>query len=53
MRDSRGRWDGDTLVVDVVHFNAEIWFDRTGNFHSEERHVSERYRMIDADHIDY
>ena len=33
--DSRGRWDGDTFVVDIVHFNDETWFDRAGNFHSD------------------
>ena len=43
MGDSRGRWDGDTLVVDVVHFNADTWFDRAGNHHSEALHVIERY----------
>jgi hypothetical protein len=53
MGDSRGRWDGDTLVVDVVHFNNETWFDRAGNFHSEELHVVERYRLTDPDHISY
>ena len=53
MGDSRGRWEGDTLVVDVVHFNADTWFDRTGNFHSEALHVVERYSLVDADHINY
>ena len=53
MGDSRGRWDGDTLVVDVVHFNDQTWFDRAGNFHSEALHVTERYTLIDRDHIDY
>ena len=51
--DSRGRWDGNTLVVDVVHFNDQTWFDRAGNFHSNALHVVERYTMTDPDHIDY
>lgn len=51
--DSRGRWEGDTLVVDVVHFNDQTWFDRAGNFHSDALHVVERYTPIDATHINY
>lgn len=51
--DSRGRWDGDTLVVDVVHFNDQTWFDRAGNFHSDALHVVERYSLMDPDHINY
>ncbi len=53
MGDSRGRWDGDTLVVDVVHFNDQTWFDRAGNHHSELLHVVERYSFIDRDHLNY
>jgi hypothetical protein len=53
MGDSRGRWEGDTLVVDVVHFNDQTWFDRAGNHHSEELHVIERYTLMSADHINY
>ena len=53
MGDSRGRWDGDTLVVDVVHFNDQTRFDLAGNFHSPDLHVVERYRFIDRDHLDY
>ena len=53
MGDSRGHWDGDTLVVDVVDFNDETWFDRAGNFHSDELHVIERYTPIDHDHLNY
>jgi hypothetical protein len=51
--DSRGRWEGDVLVVDLVHFNDQTWFDRAGNFHSDALHLVERYRLTDADHIDY
>jgi hypothetical protein len=51
--DSRGRWDGDSLVVDVRHFNADSWFDRAGNFHSEEMHLTERYAFVDRDTINY
>ena len=53
MGDSRGHWEGDTLVVDNVHFNDQTWFDEAGNFHSEDLHVVERYTLTDADHIDY
>jgi hypothetical protein len=53
MGDSRGRWDGDTLVVDVVHFTNQTWFDRAGNFHSEGLHVIERYTPIGPHHIQY
>jgi len=51
--DSRGRWEGDTLVVDVRQFNDRTWFDRAGNFHSDALHVVERFTFIDPDHIDY
>jgi hypothetical protein len=53
MGDSRGRWEGDTLVVDVVHFGPETWLDRAGNHHSEALHVVERFTPLDADHITY
>jgi len=53
MGDSRGRWEGDTLVVDVVHFTDQTWFDRSGNFHSEALHVVERYTRTGPDHILY
>src|SRR5271154_5362355 len=33
MGDSRGHWEGDTLVVDNVHFNDQTWLDRAGDFH--------------------
>ena len=51
--DSRGRWEGDTLVVDIVHFNGQTWFDRAGNFSSDALHLVERYTPIGPDHIQY
>jgi hypothetical protein len=53
MGDSRGRWEGDTLVVDVTNHNDRTWFDMAGDFHSEQLHVIERYTMKDANTIQY
>jgi hypothetical protein len=53
MGDSRGRWDGDTLVVDANNFNEESWFDRAGNFHSDALHVVERYTPASPYHLMY
>jgi hypothetical protein len=53
MGESRGRWDGDTLVVDVKSFNDLTWFDRAGNFHSEDLHVVERYTPTSPYHLNY
>lgn len=51
--DSRGHWEGDTLVVDVRHFNDKTWLDRAGNFHSDALHVVERWKLVDANTIEY
>ena len=53
MGDSRGRWEGDTLVVDVVEHDERSWLDMAGNFHSDALTVVERYAMADADTIQY
>ncbi len=53
MGDSRGHWDGDTLVVDVTSFNEFTWFDRSGNYHSEDMHVVERYTRTGPDTLVY
>jgi hypothetical protein len=53
MGHSVGRWEGDTLVVDVTNFNDKTWFDRAGNFHSDALHVVERFTPITADALRY
>jgi len=53
MGDSRGRWEGDTLVVDTDHFNGKVWFDIIGDFQSDALHVVERFTLADADRISY
>jgi len=53
MGDSRGRWDGNTLVVDVTNHNAKTWFDQVGNFHSPAAHMIERFTLVDPDTIHY
>jgi hypothetical protein len=53
MGDARGKWEGDTLVVDTNNFNDKTWFDRAGNFHSDALHLVERYTLADPDHINY
>jgi hypothetical protein len=50
---SNGRWEGDTLVVDVTGQNDKTWFDRAGDFHSEALHVVERYTPRSADTMMY
>jgi hypothetical protein len=53
MGHSVGHWEGDTLVVDVSSFNDQTWFDRAGNFHSDNLRVTERYTPISRDALMY
>ena len=50
--DSIGRYEGDTLVVDTVGFNDKTWLDQLGRPHTEKLHVIQRYRKIDAEHLE-
>lgn len=50
---SNGRWEGETLVVDVTSLNEDTWFDHSGNFHSDALHVVERYTPRSADTLNY
>lgn len=55
--DSRAKWDGDTLVVDVTGLNDDpdhpTWFDSTGNYHSDALHVVERWTRTGPDTMVY
>jgi hypothetical protein len=53
MGHSVGRWEGDTLVVDVTNFNGKNWLDRAGNYHSDALHLVERFTAISQDAIRY
>ncbi len=53
MGQSVGRWDGDTLVVEVTGFNDRTWFDRSGTHHSNRLRVVERYTLVSPYHIRY
>jgi hypothetical protein len=53
MGQSVGHWEGETLVVDVRGFNDQTWFDRSGNFHSDQLHVVERYTRTSPDIMNY
>jgi hypothetical protein len=51
--DSIGRWEGNTLVVDVTNLNGYNWLDDAGNFFTDTAHMVERWTMIDPDTIHY
>lgn len=51
--DSRGKWEGDTLVVDAKFFTDKTWLDRAGNFHSPDLHVVEHWKYLDANTVEY
>jgi hypothetical protein len=53
MGDSRGHWEGNTLIVDESNNNDKTWFDLVGDFHSDALHIRERYTFVSAAAIDY
>ena len=53
MGDSRGRWEGDTLVVDTTNFNGKTWLAVAGDFHSDALHTLERFTLVDTNRIRY
>ena len=53
MGDSRGHWEGNTLVVDVTNFKPDNWLDAAGHFHTNKLHVVERYTRAAANTMRY
>lgn len=53
MGDSRGHWDGNTLVIDVTNLNDQSWMDIVGTFHSDALRLTERWSFVGTDRIDY
>jgi hypothetical protein len=53
MGTNNGHWEGDTLVIDVTGLNGLAWFDRAGNYASDNLHVVERFTRVDRDHLNY
>src|SRR5262245_35231680 len=46
---SNGRWDGNTLVVEVTGFNGNNWYDRAGNPQGENTKLTERWTPVTKD----
>jgi hypothetical protein len=53
MGKSMGAWEGNVLVVTTIGQYDKTWLDRAGNFHSSDLKVTERFTLLDADHIRY
>jgi hypothetical protein len=53
MGSSHGRWEGDTLVIDVTNHNDATRFDVVGNFHSDDMRVTERWTLENKDTLQY
>jgi hypothetical protein len=50
---SNGHWEGDTLVIETTGLDERSWFDRAGNFHSDELKVIERISVRSEDTLNY
>ncbi len=53
MGQSWARWEGDTLVIETTGQNDRTWFDRAGNYHSDQLKVTERFTRTSDHTIDY
>ena len=53
MGHSRGSGDGETLVIDVTDQVPDTWLDSSGNHHSDQLQVVERYTALSENHLMY
>ena len=53
MGKSVGRYEGDTLVIDTTGFNGITWIDTAQHPSSESLQINERFRHLDANHLEY
>jgi hypothetical protein len=53
MGKSDGSWEGDVLVVTTTAENGKSWLDRAGNFATNQLKVTERFKLLDGNHIWY
>jgi hypothetical protein len=53
MGDSRGHWEGHTLVIDVANNNDQTWLDQVGAIHGSAMHVTERWMISSPNQLDY
>ena len=51
--DARGRWDGNTLVVESTNHNGRVFLDRRGTFYTDAAIITERFMMLDQNTIAY
>jgi hypothetical protein len=51
--DARGRWEGNTLVIETTNHNGRVFLDRRGTFYTDTALVTERFTMLDRDTIAY
>ena len=50
---SAGRWEGKTLIIDLVDFNEDFWFTQGGLPHTDKLHLTERFTRTDFDTLRY
>ena len=48
---SRGQWEGDTMVVETMGFNAKTYLDTAEHPHGEQLQVVERFQFVDNNHM--
>ena len=53
MGQSWGYWEGNTFVIEAKGFNNQTWLDRSGNYHTENLKVTERYTLLNDHVMDY